>query len=176
MYFETVKLSAQMVTVSSSIRSAADARRTDATYRRFGETWLSRRAALLAPCGVLSRLATDWAHYRSSPSLPRRHRTLQRSVHKPSFHYASRRAFRPERRRRDRQPGDATSPTSSARVSWSSSRTLPENHDVRRYAEEKAELLDRLGHASSRPKKALASRRHGSAGSRSRAPLRPTSP
>jgi hypothetical protein len=27
---------------------------------------------------------------------------------------------------------------------------LPENHDVRRYAEEKAELLDRLGHASSK--------------------------
>ena len=27
---------------------------------------------------------------------------------------------------------------------------LPENHEVRRYAEEKAELLDRLGHASSK--------------------------
>ena len=27
---------------------------------------------------------------------------------------------------------------------------LPENHDVRRYAEEKAELLDRLGYASSK--------------------------
>ena len=27
---------------------------------------------------------------------------------------------------------------------------LPEDHDVRRYAEEKAELLDRLGHASSK--------------------------
>jgi hypothetical protein len=27
---------------------------------------------------------------------------------------------------------------------------LPEDHDVRRYAEEKMELLDRLGHASSR--------------------------
>jgi hypothetical protein len=27
---------------------------------------------------------------------------------------------------------------------------LPESHDVRRYAEEKAELLDRLGHASSK--------------------------
>jgi hypothetical protein len=27
---------------------------------------------------------------------------------------------------------------------------LPENHEVRRYAEEKAELLDRLGYASSK--------------------------
>ena len=27
---------------------------------------------------------------------------------------------------------------------------LPENHDVRRYAQEKADLLDRLGHASSK--------------------------
>ncbi len=27
---------------------------------------------------------------------------------------------------------------------------LPEDHEVRRYAEEKIELLDRLGHASSR--------------------------
>ena len=27
---------------------------------------------------------------------------------------------------------------------------LPEDHDVRRYAEEKIELLDRLGHASSK--------------------------
>ena len=27
---------------------------------------------------------------------------------------------------------------------------LPEDHDVRRYAEEKMELLDRLGHASSK--------------------------
>jgi hypothetical protein len=27
---------------------------------------------------------------------------------------------------------------------------LPESHDVRRYAEEKMELLDRLGHASSK--------------------------
>ena len=27
---------------------------------------------------------------------------------------------------------------------------LPENHDVRRYAEQKADLLDRLGHASSK--------------------------
>jgi RecB family exonuclease len=27
---------------------------------------------------------------------------------------------------------------------------LPEDHEVRRYAEEKMELLDRLGHASSR--------------------------
>ena len=27
---------------------------------------------------------------------------------------------------------------------------LPENHEVRRYAEEKADLLDRLGHASSK--------------------------
>ena len=27
---------------------------------------------------------------------------------------------------------------------------LPEDHDVRRYAEEKMELLDRLGHSSSR--------------------------
>ena len=27
---------------------------------------------------------------------------------------------------------------------------LPESHDVRRYAEEKADLLDRLGHASSK--------------------------
>jgi hypothetical protein len=27
---------------------------------------------------------------------------------------------------------------------------LPESHEVRRYAEEKAELLDRLGHASSK--------------------------
>ena len=27
---------------------------------------------------------------------------------------------------------------------------LPENHEVRRYAVEKAELLDRLGHASSK--------------------------
>ena len=27
---------------------------------------------------------------------------------------------------------------------------LPENHDVRRYAEEKADLLDRLGYASSK--------------------------
>jgi hypothetical protein len=32
MYFDTVKLSAQIVTVSRSIRSAADARRTEATY------------------------------------------------------------------------------------------------------------------------------------------------
>lgn len=29
-------------------------------------------------------------------------------------------------------------------------RDLPVDHDVRRYAEEKLELLDRLGHASSR--------------------------
>ena len=27
---------------------------------------------------------------------------------------------------------------------------LPENHEVRRYAEERADLLDRLGHASSK--------------------------
>ena len=44
---------------------------------------------------------------------------------------------------------------------------------TRRYGEQRMALLDRLGHASSRAKKASRSRAGGSAGTRSRAPRRP---
>ena len=52
---------------------------------------------------------------------------------------------------------------------------LPEDNEVRKYAEEKIALLDRLGYASSKAVDATASRRRGRAGTSSRAPRRPTS-
>ena len=57
----------------------------------------------------------------------------------------------PRRRRRPRRAGDAALrlPAPRARRA-SSSPDLPADHDVRRYAEQKMELLDRLGHASSK--------------------------
>ena len=47
-------------------------------------------------------------------------------------------------------PRPRTSRTNSVRACASWSLDLPEEHPVRQYADEKMELLDRLGHASSK--------------------------
>ena len=99
MYFETLKLSAQSVTVTSSMRSATEPRRTEptvpTTLRAMAEPTRDDVDALVGP-------AT------------------------PHFAYQLR-----------------------ARV-LELVENLPSDHAVRRYAEEQADLLDRLGYASSK--------------------------
>ena len=97
----TVKLSAQSVTVASSIRSAGSGRRIARTYP------LGFR-----PCRRPSR-PTDQIDALVGPATP---------------HFAYQLRARVEELVLD----------------------LPEDHEVRRYAEEKMELLDRLGHASTK--------------------------
>jgi hypothetical protein len=99
MYFEAVKLSAHRQTVTSSIASATEPRRTRATL-----------AISLQP---MAEPTKDDVDAIVGPATPH-------------FAYQLR-----------------------ARV-LELVEDLPESHEVRRYAEEKAELLDRLGYASSK--------------------------
>ena len=84
----------------------------------------------------------------------------------------------PRRRRRPRRARDAALrlPDPGAGRA-SSSRTSRRTSDVRRYAEEQIERLDRLGHASSKADEGpRESRGRGSAGTRSRRPRRADDP
>ena len=99
MYFETLKLSAQSVTVTSSMRSATEPRRTEPTVPT------TLRAMAEPTC--------DDVDAPVGPATP---------------HFA----YQPR-----------------ARV-LELVENLPSDHAVRRYAEEQADLLDRLGYASSK--------------------------
>ena len=60
------------------------------------------------------------------------------------------------RRRRTRRPGYTALRRPAARPRGRARRGLPPEHDVRRYAERQVELLDRLGHASSKAEEGAA--------------------